>query len=134
MKSKLTEGQEGQTGRPYWSNGACLYLTPEDAEAIDWSDERQRQELLEVPLQSKHVVCSKCYYDLIERVLHNPPRFTGREAFLIKRAGVIKERVLKPFPPVRSWRSFSTIMKPCFPDTQVVRPSSASMRGGRWAS
>ena len=42
-----------------------------------------------------------CYYELIERVLHDQSAYAneaGREAFLIRHAGVISERDLKPLP------------------------------------
>ena len=97
----LLDGEEERPGRPHWSNKASIFLTPEDAAAINWSDEVQRQQVVGVTLQSKHIVCSMCYYDLIERVLRHQSPYaneTGREAFLIRRAGVISERVLRPLP------------------------------------
>ena len=98
-KSGLFDSEEKQAWRPHWSNGACVYLTPEDAAAINWKDADQRKQVLGVTLQSKHIVCSVCYYELLQRVLHDKSAYanqTRREAFLIRRAGLISNRVLRP--------------------------------------
>ena len=100
-KCGLFDGKEKQRGRPDWSNGACVYLTAEDAVAINWKDAVQREQVLGVTLQSKHIICSLCYYELLERVLHDQSAYanqTGREAFLIRRAGVLSERIVRPLP------------------------------------
>ena len=85
-------------GRTGWSNGACVYLTLNDARAVDWADKNERYRVLGEHLQSKHLVCSARHLRLIKELLKSqevPDGVAGREAFMIKRAGLIKQEICK---------------------------------------
>lgn len=71
--------------RPPWANGAFVYLTPEHA-----ADIFQAVDESALVLQSKHVLVSDEYRDLVKRVLATGPQGSGREAFLLRRAGAVE--------------------------------------------
>ena len=82
--------------RPSWAGGACLYLT--EAHANQIQDQLKRQG---VSLQSKHIVVSPTHQTAVELCLSAKPNRTGREAFLISRAGMVQtETKLFLLPPV----------------------------------
>ena len=84
--------------RPRWANGACLFLTRAHADQIQGCIERQG-----VHLQSKHVVVSPTHRAALDACLDVKPLRSGREAFLISRAGMVQTEtmlVLLPPPPV----------------------------------
>ena len=88
-------------GRTEWSNGACVYLTENDARAVDWADRDARFRVLGEELQSKHLVCSARYLGLIKELLYSekvPDGVAGRGAFMIKRAGRIKQEICRELP------------------------------------
>ena len=92
---------ETRPGRTPWSNGACVYLTPEDARAVDWADKDERVRVLGEDLQSKHLMCSDRHLPLIKELLESrqvPVGVVGREASMIKGAGRIKQEVCKELP------------------------------------
>ena len=101
-KSGLRVGMDAtRAGRTPWSNGACVYLTPEDARAVDWADKDERVRVLGEDLQSKHLMCSDRHLPLIKELLESrqvPVGVVGREAFIIKRPGLIKQEVCKELP------------------------------------
>ena len=99
--SGLLQGDEAKVGRPDWAKGACLYLTPEAVEAFDWKDQAQRDKVLGLTLQSKHVVCSREFLGLVIDALNDNGEYAdkgGREAYLVRRTKVIAERVLVHLP------------------------------------
>ena len=101
ITSGLLHGNEDQVGRPDWANGACLYLAPEAVKAFDWTDQAQRDEVLGLTLQSKHVVCSCEFLGLVTDALKDNGQYadaTGREAYLVRRTEVIAEKVLVHLP------------------------------------
>ena len=76
--------------RPQWANGAFVYLSQGHACVIE--------EAIRVSgktLQSKHLLLSPQFKPLVKEVLEASPEGPGREAFLMRRAGVIdgEERV-----------------------------------------
>ena len=76
--------------RPQWANGAFVYLSQGHARVIE--------EAIRVSgktLQSKHLLVSPQFKPLVKEVLEASPEGPGREAFLMRRAGVIdgEERV-----------------------------------------
>ena len=81
----ISESLDGLRERPSWSNNAFVYLAPLHAAEI--------QEMLEsgicLDLQSKHVLVSEEYKDLVKDVLAACPKGAGRELFLTRRAGVV---------------------------------------------
>ena len=92
-----------QGGRPPWAGGACLYLTPAAVKSFAWGDDALRKKVLGVRLQSKHIVCSCLFLKIVEEALHDAAEsrnstFDGREAFLIRRAGTISEKLLITLP------------------------------------
>ena len=99
--SGLLHGDEEQVGRPEWAKGACLYLTPEAVQAFEWKDQAQRDKVLGLTLESKHVVCSCEFLDLIINTLHDNGEYAdkgGREAHLVRRTKVVADPVLSLFP------------------------------------
>ena len=95
----------GKPGRATWSNGACIFLSKEHLRAIQWDVDEKRDKALNVVLQSKHIVCSACFYNLIQRVLEQQPERAnqyitacGRERFHIKRSGEIQTRDFVELP------------------------------------
>ena len=93
-KSGLRVGMDAtRAGRTPWSNGACVYLTPEDARAVDWADKDERVRVLGEDLQSKHLMCSARHLPLIRELLESR-QVPGR----IKGAGRIKQEVCKELP------------------------------------
>ena len=92
-----------QGGRPPWAGGACLYLTPAAVKSFDWGDDALRKKVLGVRLQSKHIVCSCRFLEIVEETLDdeaeaNSGAFERREAFHIRRAGARSDKVLKSLP------------------------------------
>ena len=78
-----------------------MYLTPEDARVIKWADAAARERLLDMPLQSKHLICSARYLPLVKELLktQKTPRWSSsRVRFLMKRAGRIKQEVVLRIP------------------------------------
>ena len=81
--------QEYHRERPAWANGAFIYCNPQHAKLV-----QAEHELFPFPLQSKHIICSPEYAALVKEVLAADPEDDiafGRQAFLMKRAGSIKE-------------------------------------------
>ena len=72
--------------RPEWTNGAFVYLSKGHARKIKDVIERRQ-----IVLQSKHLLVSPQYYQLVKEALQVPVEGPGREAFLLRRAGVIDE-------------------------------------------
>ena len=72
--------------RPAWTNGAAAYLSPGHARKIKDVIERRQ-----IVLQSKHLLVSPQYYQLVKEALQVTGERPGREAFLLRRAGVIDE-------------------------------------------
>ena len=83
-KCPLFDGKEERPGRTHWSNGACIVITPDDAAAVNWSDKSERDYFLGVQLQSKHIICSRCYYDLVIRLLHQGTWSPGHRCYIDK--------------------------------------------------
>lgn len=79
------EGQQQHPERPHWANGAFVYLTDEHAAAIQQAVKENC-----IQLQSKHVLVSEEHRDLVKRVLATGPQGSGREAFLLRRAGAVE--------------------------------------------
>ena len=99
--SGLLHGDEEQVGRPEWAKGACLYLTPEAVQAFEWKDQAQRDKVLGLTLQSKHVVCSREFLGLVIDALNDHGEYAdkvGREAYLVRRTKDISDRVLVHLP------------------------------------
>ena len=81
--------QEDHRERPAWANGAFIYCNPQHAKLVQAEHER-----FPFLLQSKHIICSPEYAALVKEVLAADPEdgiAFGRQAFLMKRAGSIKE-------------------------------------------
>ena len=72
--------------RPEWTNGAFVYLSKGHARKIKDVIERRQ-----IVLQSKHLLVSPQYYQLVKDALQVTVEGPGREAFLLRRAGVIDE-------------------------------------------
>ena len=75
--------------RPVWANGVFIYCNPQHAKLVQAEHER-----FPFLLQSKHIICSPEYAALVKEVLAADPEdgiAFGRQAFLMKRAGSIKE-------------------------------------------
>ena len=75
--------------RPVWANGAFMYCNPQHAKLV-----QAEHEHFPFLLQSKHIICSPEYAALVKEVLAADPEdgiAFGRQAFLMKRAGSIKE-------------------------------------------
>mmetsp|Transcript_44404 Transcript_44404/g.105186 ORF Transcript_44404/g.105186 Transcript_44404/m.105186 type:complete len:766 (+) Transcript_44404:259-2556(+) len=73
--------------RPDWCGGGFAFLTPEHGKVVP-----KLVKEFQIRLQSKHVVVSYRYVDLLKEALEaTPPNAfgPGREAFLTRRAGVI---------------------------------------------
>ena len=77
----------GTPEQPTWANGACVYLTEQHAATIQ-DVIRKRG----VRLQSKHVVVSEEYEDLLDEALSARHKGESREAFLMRRVGAIESR------------------------------------------
>lgn len=77
--------------RPPWANGAFLYLEHGHAQMIQ--DVVQQYGL---KLQSKHMLVSQKYISLVEQTLQQGPEGSGREAFLMRRAGSIEKKEKMP--------------------------------------
>jgi len=77
--------------RPEWANGAFLYLEPEHAKVIEKyiADSGLK-------LQSKHMLVSASILQLTEQTLKEGPECSGREAFLMRRAGSIEKKEQLP--------------------------------------
>lgn len=79
----------GENSRPDWAGGAFVYLTAshleEIAELVNEND---------VVLQSKHILVSDGYVQLVKVALGADQEEGGREAFLRARAGAIKSEYL----------------------------------------
>ena len=73
--------------RPIWANGAFLYLEPKHAKVIE-----KHVADCGLKLQSKHMLVSASILQLIERTLKAEPEGSGREALLLRRAGVIEKK------------------------------------------
>ena len=74
---------------PVWANGVFIYCNPQHAKLVQAEHER-----FPFLLQSKHIICSPEYAALVKEVLAADPEdgiAFGRQAFLMKRAGSIKE-------------------------------------------
>ena len=87
--------------RPSWANGAFLYLEPSHAHKI--KDAVQRNG---VHLQSKHILVSPTHYQDLLACLYAKQETTGRESFLISRAGQIQTEsklILWPALPAMSY-------------------------------
>ena len=99
--SGLLHGDEERVGRPAWAKGACLYLSPEAVKAFDWTDQAQRDEVLGLTLQSKHVVCSCEFFGLVVDALKDDGQYAGalgREAYLVRRTKDITEKTVVHLP------------------------------------
>jgi len=72
--------------RPDWAGGAFVYLTRYHVGLIDATVQGHG-----LQLQSKHVLVSEEYVELVKTVLVATPGGSGREAFLTRRAGVIEK-------------------------------------------
>ena len=72
--------------RPPWANGAFLYLHRDEAAVIEDCVRRQG-----VFLQSKHILVSHGeFVTALDRCLRASPQRSGREAFLVSRAGMVQ--------------------------------------------
>ena len=71
--------------RPPLFGGAFVYLEPAHVKPV--MDVLKKGGL---ELQSKHVVCSEKYKENVKKVLTFSPDAPGREAFLLRRAGVVE--------------------------------------------
>ena len=72
--------------RPQWANGAFVYLSQGHARVIESAIRVSGK-----TLQSKHLLVSPQFKPLVKEVLEASPEGPGREAFLLRRAGVIDE-------------------------------------------
>ena len=74
--------------RPSWGGGAFYYCEKEHLTLF-----REVMHRLPFPCQSKHVICSEAYLDSVRECIAStaPVPGRGREAFLIKRAGKIRQ-------------------------------------------
>ena len=70
--------------RPQWANGAFVYLSQGHARVIENAIRVSGK-----VLQSKHLLVSPQFKPLVKEVLEASPEGPGREAFLMRRAGVI---------------------------------------------
>ena len=80
--------------------GLC-FLTPEDARAIDWANTAERFRVLGEILQTMHLVSSAKCLCLIKELLNSqrvPDGVAGREAFMIKRDGLIQQDICREPP------------------------------------
>ena len=86
--------------RPAWANGAFLFLTKAHADQIRGQVARQG-----VHLQSKHILVSPTHRQALDACLSAKPERSGREAFLVSRAGMVQTEtrfmLLPPWPPAR---------------------------------
>ena len=80
--------QEDHRERPAWANGAFIYCNPQHAKLVQGEHEH-----FPFQLQSKHIICSPEYATLVKEVLAADldGGVCGRQAFLRRRAGCIKE-------------------------------------------
>ena len=86
--------------RPSFASGAFVYLTPAHALCI----ERVLVERGESSLQSKHILVSDDFFDLVKDALSDRPVGRGREAFLIRRSGIISScEIILMKPASYSW-------------------------------
>ena len=78
----------GHHERPSWGGGAFYYCEKEHLTLF-----REVMHRLPFPCQSKHVICSEAYLDSVRECIAStaPVPGRGREAFLIKRAGQIRQ-------------------------------------------
>jgi len=72
--------------RPYWANKALVFVTPEHATLIKSLIARHN-----IRLESKHVVVSVVFRDIIGTALSAQPDGTGRESFKVRRSGALSE-------------------------------------------
>ena len=74
--------------RPVWANGVFIYCNPQHAKLVQGEHEH-----FPFQLQSKHIICSPEYATLVKEVLAADldGGVCGRQAFLRRRAGCIKE-------------------------------------------
>lgn len=79
--------------RPEWANGAFLYLTREHASEIIFALKDNN-----IELQGKYILVSTEYKPIVDEVLKAQPGGAGREAFLLRRAGVIEKEDRIPMP------------------------------------
>ena len=95
----MWRSNHGLPERPSWANGAFVYLTPRHAAEIQ---ETMLATGTRLYLQSKHILVSEEYKDLVQDVLSLRIDGPGREAFLTRRAGMfaqseeVSEVVLRP--------------------------------------
>ena len=80
------DAADGLVERPLWANGAFVYLTPRHAAEFLASI---RESCMPLCLETKHILVSEEYRALVGEVLSACPEGPGREAFLLRRAGVI---------------------------------------------
>jgi hypothetical protein len=91
------DAADGLVERPLWANGAFVYLTPRHAAEFlaswrsSWRSWRSscRESCMPLYLETKHILVSEEYRALVGEVLSACPEGPGREAFLLRRAGVI---------------------------------------------
>ena len=73
--------------RPHWANGAFVYLSPGHAQVIEHAVAVSGK-----TLQSKHILVNPQFRPLVQEVLEATPEGpSGREVFLMRRAGMIEE-------------------------------------------
>mmetsp|Transcript_1607 Transcript_1607/g.4146 ORF Transcript_1607/g.4146 Transcript_1607/m.4146 type:complete len:583 (+) Transcript_1607:84-1832(+) len=108
--------------RPDWCGGGFAFLTLDHGE---WVPQIVRAYGLQ--LQSKHIVVSSDFRDLLKDTLEETPvgaKGPGREAFLTRRAGVIAAD-----EPLINLRDAPATCKPC-DDMQVYKDDKEAPEGG----
>lgn len=102
------EEDRGQRlGRPWWANGAFVFLTQEHARVI-----REALDTQKIDLQSKHILISGVYKKAVHDALGAKPSMPGREAFLMRRAGAIDSQEIVPLPPVSAEPVYASQQEP----------------------
>ena len=105
-----------QTETVKWANGAFLYLLPKHAKVIQRVVEEQG-----VFLQSKHILVSPTFVDALDLCLHAKPERSGREAFLVSRAGVVQSETRLLLLPFRDY-VYSKLEPPVVEEKDPEKP------------
>ena len=106
--------------RPYWANGAVVYITSYQLASI-----QESLRAAGITLQSKHMLVSEEMLLPVQAAFDARPTGPGREVFLKMRAGVIAEIIIaRPWDPDEDDRVLA--------DTRMLQADLQRTRLHRW--